>query len=126
MNLRTLALATAIVFAPATAFAQEQLPPNVETKPSSEYDDAQVGAFADAVGAVAEIDGQWRPRIEAAESAEEAESLAAESQTEMMTAIESSGITLDDYNEIYLSAQADPALAERINVALRDRFEARP
>ncbi len=112
---RRLAMAAAgalCATAPMTAIAQQ----------AQQFSDEEVGAFADALGAAAAVAQEWGPRIEAADSAEEARELTERSQAEMIAAIEGSGLTVETYTEIFASAQTDPELAQRIDAALVQRY----
>jgi hypothetical protein len=128
--LKDLAVGTAVLLAaalPSAAFAQQEAAPQDAAPPADgaaqSYSDEEVDAFADAVTAAAAVDEQWRPRIEAAGDVEEAQELMVQSQTEMVAAVEETGITDNDYNEIYAQAQTDPALADRILAALQERTD---
>lgn len=125
MSLKDLAVATVVLFAaaPSAAFAQEAAPPTEDPVwahfGAHDYSDEQVDAFADAAGAAAAVDEQWRPQIAAAADVDVAHELATQSQTEMVAAVEETGVTVEDYNAIYTHAQTDPALADRIMAALQ-------
>jgi hypothetical protein len=82
----------------------------------TEFTDQQLESFVVAALAVEELIRQWNPRIQGAESAEQAAQLREQASTELVDTINrTEGITLEEYQEIGEAAQGDPDLAARIN-----------
>lgn len=97
------------------ALAQEYGDPMQQQQaPQMEVNDEQVSAFAEAQARVVEIGEKWSPRLEAAETAEEMQEAQQSAQQEMIVAVENSGLSVEEYNQIAQAAQADEALRERI------------
>jgi hypothetical protein len=116
----------AFIIAAAAWLGAAASSPALAQGPSQQFSDEQVGAFVDALGAAALVAEEWAPRIEGAQNAEEANAMTAQSQDEMVAAIEQSGISLEDYNAIFITAQSDPELAERVNLELEERIGDHP
>lgn len=122
MPIRTLLAGTAAValMAGAAAFtpkaeAQTEMQQQQEQAPAVEYDDQTLQTYAAAMTDVVEIGERMQPSISQAETEEEAEEAWVEMQEEMVTAVESQGMSVEEYNQITQQAQADPELASRIN-----------
>ncbi len=93
----------------AEAPAQQQAPANVS--------DAQVEAFAKAQERVIEIGQKWNGKLQEAGSPEEIESARESAHQEMSIAVESLGLSVDDYNRIAIAMQTDPQLQQRVRAA---------
>ncbi len=108
--LGALALATAPVVAAHAQQSSEQAPAATQ----AQIDDAKVEAFAMASLKVEKLNKKWAPRLADAEGQDEVQTLREEATTEMTEAVQSSGLSVEDYNKIYRAAQQDQALASRI------------
>ncbi len=82
--------------------------------PDIDVSDEQIEQFAEAQARVAEIGQKWTPRLQEAESREDVQEARQSAQKEMMIAVENSGLSVQEYNQIAQAAQADPELRERI------------
>lgn len=73
--------------------------------------------------AARKVDGlvrQWQPRLQAAQSQEEADTLGRQADTEILAAIEKTeGMTVAEYREILGASRADKALSEKIRAIYR-------
>lgn len=100
------------------ASAQESAPlPEVQAPASAapQVDEEKLKSFAVAFLEVSKVTQEYQPQISAA-TPEEQQRLQQEVGAKMMDAVEeSNGITVEEYNTIIQSAQADPELAQRIN-----------
>lgn len=81
---------------------------------AADYSDAEIESFTAALLDVQEIGQEWTQRMQQAESEEEIQGMREQAQNEMINAIETHGLTVDEYNEIATAAQNDPELAEDI------------
>ena len=82
----------------------------------AEFTDQKLESFVVAALAVEELIRQWNPRIQGAESAEQAAQLREQASTELVDTINrTQGITVEEYQEIGQAAQGDANLAARIN-----------
>lgn len=85
--------------------------------PDINVSDEQIENFVTAQERVAEIGKKWSPRMEKAESSEEANKARESAQKEMVIAVKNSGLSVQEYNQIARAAQADPELRQRIEEA---------
>ena len=87
-----------------------------------EFSDQQIESFVVAAIAVDQVIREWNPRIQAAEDDAQAAQLREQANAELVEAItQTDGITVEEYQEIGRAAQADPALAERINEVYQEK-----
>ena len=85
--------------------------------PDIDVSDEQVESFAEAQARVAEIGEKWTPRMQEAESSEEVQKAREQAQQEMVIAVENSGLSVQEYNQIARAAQADEELRAKIQDA---------
>ncbi|QPC43171.1 DUF4168 domain-containing protein [Kaustia mangrovi] len=105
--------AFALLAAPVVAAHAQQS--NGQTPPAAtQLDPGTVKAFAEASLKVEELNKKWAPRLAEAEGQDQVQALREEATTEMTQAVQSSGLSVEDYNKIYRAAQQDQALASRI------------
>lgn len=84
------------------------------------YSDAKLESYVEAALQVGALMKEYKPRVDAAASPEDAAALRAEAKDKMDAAIiETPGITIDEYVEILLAARSDPALHDRIDTLYR-------
>lgn len=117
IGMKAIASATAIAFTTAVsgaAFAQAQQQPGAQQQQMEPVSEEEVRQFANAEKKIAAISQKWQQEIETVETQEAAEQIQQQAQSEMITAIEQEGLTVQRYNEIYAQAQTDPELAEQI------------
>lgn len=120
-------IAAAALFA-TQAGAQNETAPAQETQPSvqapapapsaaqSEFSDEKLKSFAVAFLEVDKITKEYMPKMQQASSEEEQKQVRDEAGAKMVEAVENSqGITVEEYNKIIESAQADPDLAQKIS-----------
>ena len=121
----TIALA-ALVAAGGTAFAQAAQgtgqPAFGEATPQTAVTDQTVDTFVDAFVAVQGIREEYTERLHGASDEAEAQALQQEAQEEMMRAVEQSGMSVQEYNEVAMALQNDPALMERVQEKALDRM----
>lgn len=111
-KLRTLVLAT--VFAAPFAWAPLVSADLGGEAPAVDVSDAEIAAFASAMGEVQQIGQEWTQRMQEAEGEQEVAEMRQQAQEEMVGAIESEGLSVEEYNEIATAAQQDQELAQRI------------
>ena len=78
------------------------------------FSDESLQSFAVAAVQVMEINASAQRSMIGAESADEQQQVQAEASEQMVLAIESQGLTVEQYNEIATAAQADPEVANQI------------
>lgn len=114
--------AAALMLAGASpAFAQEaQSAPTqlqqqmADAKPVT---DAEIDTFITATMEVQAIVQQWQPKLKEAQGTQTAATVQQEMQAELKAAVEDEGMTAQRYNQIYVMASQDEALATRIQEA---------
>lgn len=107
------AVASLLMVSVQTTVAGAQEAPTV---PASEE---QVEAFVAAYVQVSQVNQTFEPQLAAAETEQDRLALFQQAQEQMQEAVQSSGLSLDDYNGIYNQAQADPDLAAQIQTQLQ-------
>lgn len=112
-----LAALSGTFFATAPVLAQQSTPS--EVAPATDVTDAELVRFANAMGAVNNIREQYSQRIQESADAEKAQQLQQEAIDRMTTAVEDTGMSVDDYNSIATALRDDQQLMER----LRDLVE---
>lgn len=85
----------------------------VLTVQQATYDESTLRSFAVALAEVQEIAAEWRPQIESA-APEQAESMRAQANAEMVEAVERNALNVETYNDIWQAAEADPQLRAQI------------
>ena len=88
----------------------QQQPPTQQFEPS----DNQVQAFASAALQVQQIRSKWQTRMQEADNAENAQELQVQAATEMVSAVQERGLTVETYKAIATAARDNPDLAGRI------------
>lgn len=92
------------------AYAQQQM----EEMANQPISDEQLEQFADALNEIERINDEFVAQLEQAESQEEAQELQIAAQSEMVEAVEDSGLSVEEYNAIAYRMQNDPEIQERI------------
>jgi hypothetical protein len=123
----TIALA-ALFAAGGTAVAQSnegagQAPAFGESTPATAaLTEQTVDTFVGAFVAVQEIREDFTERLESASDQAEAQALQQEAQEKMMQAVEASGMSVQEYNEVALALQNDPELLQRVQERAAERM----
>jgi hypothetical protein len=108
-------LTAALAFALATSG-----PAWAQAKP--QFSEQQLESFVIAALAVDKLIREWNPRIQAAGDDAEAAQLHEQATGELAEAIaRTDGITIKQYREIGLAAQADPELKARIDAIYQEK-----
>jgi len=105
-----LILALALPMPAQDAQPQQQQPPTQQFEPNQN----QVEAFASAALQVQQIRSKWQTRMQEAENAEKAQELQVQAATEMVSAVQERGLTVETYKAIATAARDNPELAGRI------------
>ncbi|NGX17045.1 DUF4168 domain-containing protein [Wenzhouxiangella sp. XN24] len=122
---QAVALAAAIglgaALSAAPAFAQDY---QQDTSPQASAPDVsseKLDKFVDALAEISVIREAAAVELEAAEDMEQAQKLQQEAQAEMIDAVETAGLTVEEYNQIATVMGSDPELAERVRTQLEER-----
>ena len=97
--------------------AEQQQPMQQQEAPAVEehsFSDDELEQFAQAFVEVEEVRNEYGPRLGEAEDMESATEIQQEANELMTSAIEDNGLTVETYNAIAQSTQADPELREKI------------
>ena len=105
-----LILALALPMPAQDAQPPQQQPPTQQFEPNQN----QVEAFASAALQVQQIRSKWQTRMQEAENAEKAQELQVQAATEMVSAVQERGLTVETYKAIATAARDNPELAGRI------------
>ena len=115
----------ALGFAAALGAAQAQEPTPAPANPAPmqaptveapDVSDEKLKSFAVAFLEVSKISQEYKPEFDGAASEEDKQRVQQEAGQKMVEAVNATeGISIDEYNQIIQSAQADPELAQRIN-----------
>lgn len=115
--------------APPAGQPQQAPPPQAQPMPGQEapqasFSDEEIETYADATLEVQEIGAKWEPRLLEAQQAqqpEQLEQLQREAEEEMVDAVQSAGLSVEQYNEITRMAQVDQNLRDRILGQMENR-----
>ncbi|NVD42743.1 DUF4168 domain-containing protein [Ensifer sp. HO-A22] len=129
----TVAFLSVAGFSPASAFetAQSQAAQPTQDQADSKgagapISDQKIQAFAVAYLQVDKVRQEYSAKIDATTDAAAKEKLEAEASKEMVEAVESSpAISVEEYSSILSAAQADPAVAKKIQEKLQAGAPAR-
>jgi len=98
------------------AAAQDTQAPATTEAPATNFDEGKLQSFVVAFLQVDEINRTYLPQMQEADSTEEQQQIQQQATQEMVTAVENAeGISVDEYNAITETAQADPDLASQLN-----------
>lgn len=128
----TAAAALGLAFVPLTpalaqdATEEDQMQPEMQMQ-QAEFTEDKLESFVDAAIEVQALTETYVPRVQAAETEAEQQTIAEEANAEIRGAIEDAeGITLEEYVAIGEAAQGDPALAQRITAMVEERAGEEP
>lgn len=127
LSLRTLTLATVsatLVAAPATLVVAQDAPETSQTQveaQATDFDDAQIDAFADAAIELGKIQENYAQDFQEASDDEERQELLKQVDAEMRETIEQNDdITVSDYLEINRAASNDEELGQKIAQRIKE------
>ena len=92
---------------------QEHAPP-ADQHADIDVSDEELRQFAEVQDVIAGIQQDFSQRLEGVEDPEEAHEIQTEANEEMTAAVEDSGMSLEEYNEIAMAVQSDPELRDRL------------
>ena len=109
-------LASALILALALPMQAQDAQPK-QPQPSTqqiEPSQDQLKSFASAAIEVQQIRSKWQTRMQEADNAEKAQELQVQAATEMVSAVQERGLTVETYKAIATAARDNPDLAGRI------------
>lgn len=83
--------------------------------------DAELKHFVAAAQAVQDIDRQWEPKMQAAQSDQERDSVRQKAESQMESAVQQHGLTVGRYKEIFLALRTDESVRARVQEILRQQ-----
>ncbi|MFL5254609.1 MAG: DUF4168 domain-containing protein [Rhodopila sp.] len=118
----TLALALGLApggLAPGLALAAQdapstQAPQSPPAPAAASIPDATIGKAGAALRDVANLQEKYQPKMESAGSQQEKQGLAERANAEAVQAIQSHGLSVQEYSNVVRSAQANPQLRQRL------------
>lgn len=113
LNAFWLSLVLAFGFAAATVPAHAEQTDSAQPS-AEEISDDTLNQFATALEQVRDIGQAYSEQVANAEGAEEAQELQREAQEKMITAVEDTGLSVQEYNSIAQLMSQDQELMERI------------
>ena len=123
IRITSLALALALGLTGAQAMAQDygsgeegQQDPGMEqSQQPADFSDEELQQFVSLQDSIGEIREEYVSQIEAAESEDKARQLQQEAQSEMVSAIEDAGMSVQEYNAIAVAYNSNPDIQERVD-----------
>jgi hypothetical protein len=91
--------------------AQRPPPPTLRAV----FHQSQLESFASAALKLEEIRSRWQSQLQATDSAEKAKEFQDKVSSEMVSAVEEKGLTMETYNAIAAAARDNPGLAAHID-----------
>lgn len=95
-------------------------PANYQPAQPADVNDETLNKFADAYGKVQSIQQDFAKDLQQVSEESEAQELQRSAQDEMMEAVEDSGLSVTEYNEISVAVSADPELQARVRSAMEN------
>ena len=96
----------------------------MEAPATTSFDENTLRSFVVAFLQVDEINRNYLPQMQEADTPEAQQEVQQQATQEMVIAVENAeGISVEEYNSIIETAQADPALANQINELIREAVE---
>ena len=121
-SLASISLSILIALASSSALAQEETQANAQTAPQAapqtiEITEAAVDKFIEVLQDVESIRGKYVERLQDAEDQQTAMEIQQEAQEKMVEKVQSSGMTVQQFNMITQAAQQSPEIQQRIRNA---------
>ena len=117
-SLKAFLSAAAIAFglSSTTVWAQAAPAQNAQTQQikAIQPTDAQVNQYVSAARKVEKLVQDYQPRLQAAKDEIARQAIIQEADEKMVAAVQSDGLTVEQYNGISVAVQQDPKLKERI------------
>ncbi len=108
----TLGAGVALTLAPALALAQSSRPPSAAPSAAA-IPDATIGKAGAALHDIAQMQNKYQGMIDTAPPAQK-RTLSAQANAEAVQAIQSHGLSVQEYTTVLRTAQNDPQLKQRL------------
>lgn len=113
-SLTAVAATLVMLFGAPAALAQGPAQQGQQPPQQVQVSDSQLEQYVVVAGKVSEIRNDFQQKMTSAEDAEQAQSLQQEASAEMVEAVQASGMSVEEFNQIAYALQSDPALQERL------------
>jgi hypothetical protein len=96
--------------------AQQQQQQNMQRggQAAAQVNDAKLDKFKDAFAEVNNIRKSFSGKLENVEDPEKAQKLQQQAQNDMIDAVESAGLSVQEYNQIFAAVQQNPELQKKV------------
>jgi hypothetical protein len=111
-----LSLTPALTLSTPTLAAPDPAPPQASPAPpaATSIPDTTIGKAGAALRDVANLQEKYQPKMDSAGSQQEKQGLAERANAEAVQAIQSHGLSVQEYSNVVRSAQANPQLRQRL------------
>lgn len=114
---------SAVAFAALAGFSglatAQSAAPAAPAQSAAHTDENTVQTFAVALAAVKDVQTEYIEKIKAANEPDVATRLQHEAQSEMVKAVETKGLSVNQYNSLAQQMQADPGFRQRVERAMQ-------
>ncbi len=110
---KSIALSAALLITAPVTVAQEQK--------EASFSDDQLSQYASARSEIKEVSQSFRGDMQEAENKKEAQKLRKEMQEAMVGAVESSGLSVEDYNKITKAVRQDKELQSKVRSMMESK-----
>jgi len=110
---KSIALSAALLITAPVTMAQEQK--------EASFSDDQLSQYASARSEIKEVSQSFRGDMQEAENKKEAQKLRKEMQEAMVGAVESSGLSVEDYNKITKAVRQDKELQSKVRSMMESK-----
>lgn len=104
----------ASVHAQGNPATQTGMPQTEQSLPSASFSEAEIRTFVSLQQDLEQIRAQFTERLHNAQDPDKAAQLQQDANLEMVEVVESSGISVETYNEIAMALQTDPQLRDQV------------
>jgi hypothetical protein len=94
--------------------AQQSAPPSSHEAPRKPVSEQAVKEFASAYASVQSIQEDYSEQLQQIEDPQQAQQLQQEAQKEMLEAVQQSGMSVNEYNQMVERMDQDPQLRQRV------------
>jgi hypothetical protein len=93
-----------------------------QQQPGAQIDPQTLDAFVDAFVAVQHIREDFAERLQGVSDETEAQAMQQEAQEEMISAVEENGLNVEEYNQVAMALQSDPAMMQQVQQMAEERM----
>ncbi|OOG23505.1 hypothetical protein B1C78_11275 [Thioalkalivibrio denitrificans] len=93
-----------------------------QQQPGAQIDPDTLDRFVDAFVEVQHIREDFAERLQGVESEADAQAMQQEAQEEMISAVEDNGLSVEEYNQVAMALQQDPAMMQQVQQMAQERM----